>query len=95
MQQIIDTLMASARATASLTGRSDLRSVLDVLAEGSAAAHAGLGVTVEVEPGALVGVDPALLERLASPVVENAGRFARTAVQLHGRRWAAGSRCSS
>ena len=27
-----------------------------------------------------------MLERLASPVVENAGRYARTTVQLRGRR---------
>jgi signal transduction histidine kinase len=86
MQRIIDTLMASARVAAgSLSGRSHARPVLDSLAERLRAARPDLDVSVRVAPpDCSVGVEQVLLERLLSPIVENAGRYARHRVELTG-----------
>jgi signal transduction histidine kinase len=87
MQGIIDTLMSSARAgSASLSGRSDPRPVLERTAGRLRDQHPGLDVAVRLDSGAPVGVEAALLERLLAPVAENAGRFARRRVELTGTR---------
>jgi signal transduction histidine kinase len=38
----------------------------------------------------VAGVDAAVLQRLLAPVLDNAARYARTAVQVRGRRLAEG-----
>jgi signal transduction histidine kinase len=83
MKQIIDTLIASARATSTpLTGRSQLRSALDHLAARLQGERPDLDVVVTVDPDVCVGVESALLERLLSPIFENAGRYAVRRVQV-------------
>lgn len=84
MRHIIDTVMAAARAASgSLTGRSSAGPVLDRLAGRLRSSRPDLDVSVHLPPDdCVVGVEQALLERLLSPVVENAGRYARRRVAL-------------
>jgi signal transduction histidine kinase len=87
MEHIVDTLMSSARAGAgSLTGRCDAAPVLERLAARLREARPDLAVRVRAASPAPVGVEEALLERLLSPVVENAGRYARSRVELAADR---------
>jgi signal transduction histidine kinase len=86
MRGILDILMAAARAEAGLDqGRSDLRSVLDELRVTWAPAMAERGVTLDVEAAGepvVAGVDADVVERIVTPLLENASRFARTHVGL-------------
>ncbi|MCW2677365.1 MAG: two-component sensor histidine kinase, partial [Modestobacter sp.] len=50
----------------------------------------GLRVAADVDPGLVAGVDAAVLQRLLAPVLDNAVRYARTSVHVHGRRLADG-----
>jgi signal transduction histidine kinase len=90
MQQIIETLLQAGRAgTRAAPGRCrPAAAVADVLA--TAGPPPGLRVTADVDPGLVAGVDAAVLQRLLAPVLDNAARYAHTAVQVHGRRLAEG-----
>jgi signal transduction histidine kinase len=92
MQQIIETLLTSARAgTRAAPGRCRPAAVLDELLTGTGP-HPALRVANEVDPALVVGVDAAVLRRLLGPVVDNALRYARTSVTVHGGRVADGVR---
>jgi two-component system heavy metal sensor histidine kinase CusS len=86
MRGILDILMAAARAEAGLDqGRSDVRDVLDELRLTWTPAMADRGVTLDVEQveGPVVaGVDAEVVERIVTPLLENASRFARAHVGL-------------
>ncbi|MFJ9173963.1 sensor histidine kinase [Streptomyces sp. NPDC102360] len=88
MRTICDTLLDAARDAAATppTGTCDAPTVLRRLAQ-----HADtLGqVTVTLEtagPAPRAGVPEALLERIASPLLTNAVRYARTGIVVHIRR---------
>jgi signal transduction histidine kinase len=82
MDSIMETLLAAARRElAGHVGRSELGPVFERLA----ADHDTPRVTTE--PTSLsVGVDPALVDRMLGPVLENARRYAATGVHLAARR---------
>jgi signal transduction histidine kinase len=85
MSEIIETLMASARTSAGATsGRAVVLDVLEPLVAQAAAARPSLHAVVDLDADLVAGVDRALLERLASPVVENAVRHARSMVEVTG-----------
>jgi signal transduction histidine kinase len=83
MSDILETLMAVARADAHLdVGRSDVGDVLEHVADGS---PAGGRVAVDVrapERAAVAGVDAEVLARIVAPLVDNASRHARSRVVL-------------
>jgi signal transduction histidine kinase len=86
MRSILDTMMSAARSAESLAvGRSRLDEVLAGLADPDGAG-AGTPVVVDCTPGLVVGVDGDVVVRALSPVVDNALRFARTHVEVHGSR---------
>ncbi|MGB8651423.1 MAG: HAMP domain-containing sensor histidine kinase [Mycobacteriales bacterium] len=83
MESILETLLAAARAqSAPDLGRSDLADVLDSVVAATAGGPQSPAVTVEGAEGVSVGADGPLVERILSPLLENALRFARTAVHL-------------
>jgi signal transduction histidine kinase len=90
MSQILETLMAAARADAQLSpGRSELRGALSSVAD--AWAHTPRRPDVELDvspvPDALVaGVDAQLIERIVAPLLDNAARFARSRIVLSAAR---------
>jgi signal transduction histidine kinase len=90
MQQIIETLLQAGRAgTRAAPGR--CRPAAAVAAALAASGPPpGLRVSADVDPGLVAGVDAAVLQRLLAPVLDNAARYARTAVHVHGRRLAEG-----
>ncbi|REE65814.1 signal transduction histidine kinase [Streptomyces sp. 3212.3] len=90
MRTICDTLLndarESARNPATVPGTSDVVSVLGRMIQ-----HAGtpdqVHRFVEAESSVLeVGVPPALLERIVSPLLTNAVRYARSSVKVRARR---------
>jgi signal transduction histidine kinase len=94
MSGILETLMAAARAEARLdAGRSDVGGTLARLAAEFAPGPGAPGVAVAVRtPPApvLAGVDEEVVERIVAPLLDNAGRYARSCVTLaaeadHGR----------
>ncbi|MEA2255927.1 MAG: hypothetical protein QOG35_1972 [Solirubrobacteraceae bacterium] len=86
MSAILETLMAAARAEARIeSGRSDVGEVLARVAESWAPALAQRAVDLEVRPPAapmIAGVDADVVERIVAPLLDNAGRFARSRVTL-------------
>jgi signal transduction histidine kinase len=89
MQGILETLMAAARAESSThRGRSALAPTFAALAEEWTPALAQRGVALDVVPAgdAAVGVDADVLERVVAPLLDNAGRFARSRVSVEALR---------
>jgi signal transduction histidine kinase len=90
MNRILGTLMTAARAEARLDqGRSDVRSVLAGLEQtwGPPMSERDLALHAERLPSPLlVGVDDEVVERIVAPLLENAGRYARSRVDLSARR---------
>ncbi len=93
MSNILETLMATARADAGLErGRVHLDAALSRVAEEWRPALAQHGVELVVEPpGDLVaGVDAEVVERILAPILDNATRMARGRVVLSAARAPAG-----
>src|SRR3954463_7556416 len=89
MRRILETLMAAARAeTAARAGRSALAPTLAGLAGDCEGPLAERGVTLEVAPatGLEVGADAAVVERVIAPLLDNAGRHAKTRVTIGAGR---------
>jgi signal transduction histidine kinase len=87
MRGILETLMAAARtATGRAPGRCAPADVLGPLLSRAAAARHGLEATCRIPSELVVGVDPAVLERIVAPVVDNAVRFAAHRVCIEGRQ---------
>jgi signal transduction histidine kinase len=86
MSEILETLMAAARAEAQLeAGRSELGRVLARIASGWTAALAERDVELDVRaPPApmMAGVDAEVVERIVAPLLDNARRYARARVIL-------------
>jgi signal transduction histidine kinase len=90
MQQIIETLLQAGRAgTRAAPGRCRPAAAVATLLAGTSPPP-GLRVAADVDPGLVAGVDAAVLQRLLAPVLDNAVRYARTSVHVHGRRLADG-----
>lgn len=82
MEVILETLLASERATRSeLLGRSLASEVL----EAAAAAGADPRIQVTSPPDLVLGVDGPVVERILGPLVDNACRFAHAEVRLVAR----------
>jgi signal transduction histidine kinase len=80
MRDVIDSLMAAARAEADgLRGSVDLaevaRSAVDAIRP--AAQERGVELEVHGEPGARAAAEEKLVERMLAPLLQNASRFAR------------------
>ncbi len=89
MEAILDTLMAAARAEASAApGVCDAgdaaRHAAAAVAEG--AQRRDLQFSVEAPKPVRAGVDGEIVERVLVPLLENAGRFARSVVTIEVRR---------
>src|SRR4051812_1040271 len=83
MRQILETLMAAARTTTGLApGRCIPAAVLGPLLRRVSAGRPELRVGCSVPADLVMGVDAAVLERIAAPVGENAVRFATTHVWI-------------
>jgi signal transduction histidine kinase len=82
MSEILETLMAAARADARLdTGRCDLRTVVTELEREWPAAGVELSTRVAGER-VTAGVDREVVERILAPLLDNARRHAHARVQL-------------
>jgi signal transduction histidine kinase len=82
MSEILETLMAAARADAGLdTGHCDVASVLDGIAREWPPAGAELSTTM-ADAAVTAGVDGEVVERILAPLLDNARRYARSRVQL-------------
>jgi signal transduction histidine kinase len=90
MRRILETLMAAARAeTSSRGGRSELRPTLEGLAADwqDLFAERGVGLDVAAPDGRLeVGADADVVERVIAPLLDNAGRHARSHVTIDAAR---------
>ena len=90
MAATLDALLAGARADArERPGLADARHAAEVVADRfrPIAAERGVRIAVEAADGPLrAGVDSELLERLLQPLVDNACRYAETAVTIAVRR---------
>jgi signal transduction histidine kinase len=90
MRRILETLMAAARAeTSSRVGRSVLLPTLEGLAADWQDPFAERGVALEVsapDRGLEVGADADVVERLIAPLLDNAGRHARSLVSIDAGR---------
>ena len=88
MRRILETLMAAARAEGGAErGRSRLAPALAAVAADWSDPLARRGVALEVEPpaaGVEVGADADLVERVLGPLLDNAGRYARSRVTIDG-----------
>jgi len=86
MDGILATLMAAARAEAQLdVGRSEVRGVLDRIAQGWGPALAERRLELDVRhPAApmMAGVDGEVVERIVGPLIDNAVRYARSQIVL-------------
>jgi signal transduction histidine kinase len=93
MRMICDTLLDDARDSAATTrGVSDVPTVLRRLADRvDSAAEVEVVVTVP-DPGLSAGVPDTLLERIASPLLDNALRHARSRVEIRAGTRAGGVR---
>jgi signal transduction histidine kinase len=83
--RIVDTLLAAARQEASPLGIADASAVAQAAADACRPLADDLGVELAVTEGASpvrVGVDPDLAERILSPLLDNACRYARAQVTL-------------
>jgi signal transduction histidine kinase len=90
MRRILDMLMAAARAEAGTQrGRSPLAPTLSALAADWSAQLAERGVELAVEEeadGLQVGADAEVIERVIAPLLDNAGRYARSRVTIEAGR---------
>jgi signal transduction histidine kinase len=90
MNQILETLMTAARAEARLDqGRSDVRAVLQDLAATWAPSLGERAVALRAEPPPspmLVGVDGEVVRRIVAPLLDNAGRYARSRIDVGAHR---------
>jgi signal transduction histidine kinase len=88
MDRILATLMAAARAQNGLDhGRSALADAFAALEDAWRPVLAGRGVALDVAATAeVVGVDGGVVERIVSPLLDNAARHAHAAVRLEARR---------
>jgi len=88
MDRILATLMAAARAeSAQERGRSALADAFTALDDEWRPVLAGRGVALRVAPtGETVGVDDGVVERIVSPLLDNAARHAAATVRLDARR---------
>ncbi|HYX95973.1 MAG TPA: HAMP domain-containing sensor histidine kinase [Geodermatophilus sp.] len=87
MRRILETLITTARSrNRAAPGRCAPAEVLPSVVNHAAAARAGLTVTVDVPPDLVVGVDAAVLERMAAPLLDNAVRYAAREVRIDGQR---------
>jgi signal transduction histidine kinase len=90
MRRILETLMAVARAeTAARAGRSDLLPTLEGLAADWHDPFAERGVALRVEApedGIEVGAEAEVVERVLAPLLDNAGRHARSRVTIDAGR---------
>jgi signal transduction histidine kinase len=90
MSRILETLMAAARADAQPgRGRSDLRRAFSDLAQSWTEPLAQRGVQLVIPPGREpldVGVDADVVERVIAPLLDNAGRYARSQVTIETTR---------
>jgi signal transduction histidine kinase len=86
MQKIIETLLQAARAgTRTAPGRCrPAPAVAELLA--ATGSPPGVQVSAAIDPALTVGVDAAVLQRLLAPVLDNALRYARSAVTVHAER---------
>lgn len=83
MDRIIDTLLAAARSELTRTvGRCDLGPVLAGFASGFGAAPD----VVAAPTSLVVGVDADVVTRILTPIVDNARRYASSAIRLSARR---------
>jgi signal transduction histidine kinase len=87
MREVIEVLMASARARAEggvegALSTADVEQAARASLEGAAPSASARGVVFELLPGngggARVTAEPRLVERILAPIVENAGRHARS-----------------
>jgi signal transduction histidine kinase len=89
MQRLLETLMAAARAEASSApGRSELGESLEDLEMGWTDPLHRRGVTLEIpaDRSLVVGADHDLVERILSPLIDNAGRYARSRIRIAAER---------
>jgi signal transduction histidine kinase len=87
MRGILETLMAAARsATGQAPGRCTAAEVLGPLLTRAAAARPELRTACTLPADLVAGVDAAVLERIAAPVVDNAVRYAAHDVRVAGAR---------
>lgn len=86
LQRTLDTLVAAARAEAAqVPGAADANAVALAVAAATAehARREGVSIVVsEADGPARVGAAPDLLERILTPIVENACRYGRSTVQV-------------
>lgn len=89
MSEILETLMAAARADADLDpGRSELGDTLARLRAGWAPALAERQIALALAPldaPLYAGADPEVVERIVAPLLDNAQRYARSRVELAAR----------
>ncbi|TQS43359.1 sensor histidine kinase [Cryptosporangium phraense] len=86
---LIETLLTEARGRArSVPGRSTLGPVLHGLADTARGHDVRLVVRPEPDPALTAGVDADVLDRILSPLIDNARRFARSTVTLTAERTA-------
>jgi signal transduction histidine kinase len=87
MRRILETLISTVRSgNRAAPGRCAPADVLPSLADHAASARPGLTMTVDVPADLVAGVDAAVLERMAAPLVENAVRHAARAVTVRAHR---------
>jgi signal transduction histidine kinase len=87
MQEIIGTLMTTARAThGAPSGSSAPSQVLTRLTQRIASDRSDVSIRLHVDPALSAAVDAAVLERLVSPMLENALRYARSTVIVRGEQ---------
>jgi signal transduction histidine kinase len=83
MQRTIDTLVTTARQDpGTFTGRSSVGPVLEALGRRVTARRDDVRFTVRADPRTTVGLEPQLLERLLSPLLENAARYAHERIDV-------------
>jgi two-component system, OmpR family, sensor kinase len=85
MQRVLETLLASARAVVSgATAASDARTTARRVTAplGETLEIAGKSIELVCAPGVKVGVEADVVERILSPLLENATRFARNHIVL-------------
>ena len=89
MSGILETLMAAARAEAQIgADRSEIGDVLARVAGTCSPALAARDIELEVRPPqapTTAGVDAVVVERIVAPLLDNAGRYARSRVVLSAR----------
>ncbi|WP_441248561.1 sensor histidine kinase [Kitasatospora sp. McL0602] len=87
MQRICETLLSEARTrTDPVPGRCAVDDVARVLAERSSAEHPGAPPVTVVGDGATAGVSAPLMERILTPLLDNARRYAVRRITVESER---------